>query len=518
VINHTTYSYLLQPDLDKASLHLTLVGAPSSLESSAHRQITSLRAGHIPGGADAMKRLPATDAAFLHGETPAMHTHVPGLLLLRPAPDFDVETFRQHLATRLVTIPQFRWRVVQVPLGLDRPVWVDADFNPLDHITHHLLPQPGTLDQLFELAARDAELKLDRSRPLWQFTIVEGLEDGRVALLTKTHHAMFDGMGALALGAALYDPSDEPRTVDTTVGSAGSDVPSDVQRAVTGAVRSTLAAPVRVGRIGTQLIRQGAALAASFAGGDPLPVLPTSAPNTPYNGRLTPRRAFVGHSLPLDQVKALRRAAQRLIPDVKLNDVVLTIIGGALRSHLQELDALPKSSLIASVAIDVRTDNSLAGGNEVSGSFVQLRTDLDDVLLRLEAIHLEMVRAKATVKTLMAHKKDGLTAVGPPALVSILARTYSQLNLEDHVRPTGNIVVSSMPGPPIPLYIGGHRLEHIFGMGPLILGGGLNLTCLSYDTTFDIGITSCPDVCPDMRGLPARIDEAFQGLQRVLTG
>lgn len=459
-----------------------------------------------------MRRLSGLDAAFLYAETTAWHMHVSALLIVDPSTSqgrFDFEAVKQLTVDRLPDLPQFRWRAVEVPFGLDRPVWVEADdFDADYHIRRIGVPAPGGAVELFDLVGHLIGYKLDRSRPLWEMWVIDGLEDGNVAVLTKMHHAIVDGVSGAGLAEILldFDPTSE-RTVSGVRDSLHHHGSTNQWRLFgQGLANAAFATPWRMAQYGVQLARKGVTLAGMLRSDRP-PTTPFQTPRTRFNGPITPHRSFAASSVPLERVKAIKRAY-----DVKLNDVILALCAGALREYLG--DELPDDPLVAQVPVSLRVEGDAGVGTKVGPMFTSLATDIADPIKRLLAIHDATTRAKEMRNALSADGIKGLTETTPPGLLSLAARMYSAAGLEQHGPPLYNLIISNVPGPAFPLYLSGAELVRMYPMGPLILGGGLNITVFSYQNNLDFGFLTCPETAPEPERIAVAIPTALEELER----
>ncbi|MCC7077002.1 MAG: wax ester/triacylglycerol synthase family O-acyltransferase [Acidimicrobiia bacterium] len=441
-----------------------------------------------------MPRVSGPDAAFLYGETPSWHMHVSALLVVDPkdAPGgFDTELFKRIIERRLHRAPQFRWKLQHVPLGLERPSLVDDAAFDIDHHVHRIgCPSPGGPAELGELVGTLSSLKIDRTRPLWEIWVIEGLQGGEVAILAKIHHSIIDGVAAAEVAMLLFDPTPDP-VLDEAVTSGEADTEVSVRDLVGDAVRAVVSTPARLTRLARSLARQGSALLGYLGRPDP-PSLPFSAPMSLTNGRLTPERRFDATDISLADAKAVKDAY-----GVTLNDVILAVCAGALRHWLISHGALPGDPLVAQVPVSTRTTHDRQGdGTRVSNMSVPLATEIDDPAERLYAIHAGARYAKEVRSALSETKTVHITEAVSPALVNLAARAYRAGQIENRGAPF-NLIVSNIPGPPTPLFVAGAELLSVFPMGPLLMGGGLNITVMSYCDSIDFGLLSCPDVVPD---------------------
>jgi WS/DGAT/MGAT family acyltransferase len=461
-----------------------------------------------------MRRLGGLDAAFLYAETPAWHMHVSAVILLDPSEvpgGFSFEELKRITVSRLPAAPQFRWRPVEVPLGLDRPVWVEADdFDPDFHIRRIAVPAPGGERELQDLCGRLIGYKLDRSKPLWEMWVIEGLADGRVAVLTKIHHSIIDGVSGAGLAEILLDLEPNPVREAPEVKDSlhHHRTPNPWVLFGEGIVTTAFKTPYRMARYGGELVRKAWTFGSMMRSDNP-PTTPLQTPRTRFNQPITPHRSFASASVSLERVKAIKDAY-----DVKLNDVVLALCAGALRLYLDRLDELPEQPLVAQVPVSLRSEDDESVGTKVGPMFTSLATDIDDPIKRLLAINENTQRAKEMRQALSAQGIMGLTETTPPGLLSLAARMYSASGLE-RARALYNVIVSNVPGPPFPLYMAGARLTGLYPMGPLILGGGLNITVISYCGSLDFGFLTCPETVPETESIAEGIPQALEEMERA---
>jgi WS/DGAT/MGAT family acyltransferase len=459
-----------------------------------------------------MQRLTGLDASFLALETPSSHLHVASLGIYDPSTAdgaFSLDRLTKIYEGRLHLAPPFRRRLANVPFGLHHPLWIeDPDFDIANHVRHTAIPAPGGPDELANLVGRLVALPLDRTRPLWEIWLIEGLEGGNVGLLSKVHHAAIDGASGNELLVALLDLSPEVAEHVPETTWQPDRLPTDAEL-LAYAASSLARQPARVAKAvsrtasaALEIRRRGQASTASV-----LPPAPFAAPRTSFNAALTPRRSYAYTSLDLPLVKAVKHAI-----GCTVNDVVLGLCGGALRSYLAVLGEEPDASLVAMVPVSVRSEDERdTMGNKVSSMLTSLATDIDDPVDRLKVIHECMTEAKGQQEAIGADTLQEWTEFAAPALLGRAARLYSRMKWADAHRPLFNVTISNVPGPAFPLYSAGAKLLANYPVGPIMDGGGLNMTVMSYLDQLDFGLLACPDVLGDVwlvaDGLHAALDE-----------
>ncbi|MCU1497077.1 MAG: wax ester/triacylglycerol synthase family O-acyltransferase [Acidimicrobiales bacterium] len=462
-----------------------------------------------------MKRLTGLDAGFLWMETPTSAMHVSGLAIYDPSRltdaggTFGIENVRDMVRSRLHVAPPFRQRLVDVPLQLHFPLWIeDPNFSLENHIRRVAVPAPGGVRELTELAAELNATQLDRSRPLWEMWYIEGLEGGRVATLTKVHHAAIDGASGSEITVALFDLSpevaehplpDEPWVADP--------IPSDfdmLRYAATSLARQPRRVVRALRRTGRAALNVRSMTRGAGAGLAPLPF---TAPSTSINGAITSRRSVAVSSLSLTDVKRVKN-----IFGATVNDVVLALCAGAMRRYFADRSERVEGPLLAMVPVSVRAEDQRQDmGNQVSSMFTTLATDVADPVARLHAIHEGMKGAKEQHRAIGADTLTDWAEFAAPAVFGRAMRLYARMGLADRHRPVFNLTISNVPGPPFPLYSAGAKLEANYPLGPIFDGAALNITVMSLEDSLDFGILTCPDVVDDVwaisDGLAAALHE-----------
>jgi WS/DGAT/MGAT family acyltransferase len=470
-----------------------------------------------------MRQLSSLDAQFLALENRRQAGHVAGLAILDPSTTSSgtlvADDIEGLLTERLPQLPPLRWRLAEVPLGLDYPYWVDdVDFDLHFHVREIALAPPGTDEQLAEQVARITSRPLDRARPLWELYLIHGLESGHVAMLTKIHHALIDGMsGAEIMGLLLDLGPDAPTLNDGPAEWRGEaeTAPSRGEMALRGMaglprypLRMLQALPSAIPNIddtpfatlpGANLLGRLAGGAGRMAGRE-IPVRSgrkLTAPKTFFNGRLSAHRKFAFGRLDLDEVKAVKNAH-----DCTVNDVVVSICAGAVRRILLEHGDLPDTPLVAQVPVSVRTGEEIGTyGNRILLMSAPLFTDEADPVERLRQTHEAMGDMKRRHKALPAHLLQDANHFIPPAVFHRAAQLTFRLSTSRMAAPAWNLVISNVPGPQIPLYCAGARLEANFPVSVVTDGMGLNITVMSYCGKLDFGIVADREQMPDVRKL-----------------
>ena len=458
-----------------------------------------------------MQQLTGLDAAFLALDSPTAYGHVGSVCLLDPPQGGEALTLdrlTELIESRLYLVPPFRRRLVEVPFGLDQPYWIeDPDFDIEFHVRELALPAPGDDHQLAVQAARLHARPLDRHRPLWEAYLIHGLQGGRQALYTKVHHAAIDGVSGNDLLAALMDTSPDARQADEPDRWQPEAEPAAAQLLARSAV-SLVTNPVRAVRVSAGIVRSLPALVRSPARpglplidrfvlrrgrGVVLSAPPLIAPATPFNKNIGPHRRWAFTSVALAEVKAIKNAA-----GVTVNDVVMALCAGALRTWLQKHDALPDGPLVASVPVSIRTEAQKGShGNRVSAVIAPLPTHLADPAQRLEAVHEAMRAAKEQHNAIPAELLTDIAEFSMPALANQANRLATRLRLLERIPPF-NLIVSNVPGPDVDLYLCGLRLDAVYPLSAIADGQGLNLTVLGSRGKLNFGALADRDLVPDV--------------------
>jgi len=461
-----------------------------------------------------MEHLGGLDGAFLYCETPTMHLHVCGLVVLDPStmPAGDpYDRIRAMLAERLPRIHAVHQKLRTDPVHLGRPFWVNDPDVEIDHHLHHLVLDPPGDDRILATVVGDtAGRPLRRDRPLWEISVIEGLADTRIAVLLKMHHSIVDGVSAANIMGRLLDLEAEPTPRPPSKHRRAVRDPNPIE--VLGrSLASRLTEPLVLARL---IPETAVRLATTLWGlnrhgnGDAPFAKPFTAPRTSFNATLTAERSVAFTDVALTDVKAVKRQF-----GVTVNDVVTAVVGGALRHYLGDRGELPQHPLLAAVPVSVHDQTSdRAGTTKVSVMFSTLATDEPDPVARLKAISSANARAKEI------HEMVGADTLIRWAELSWLngmgagARLYSALHLADHHPVVHNLILSNVAGPPIPLYMAGARVLGLYPFGPITDGAALNVTVLSQGDRVGFGIITCPDLVPRVWDIAGAIPGALREL------
>jgi diacylglycerol O-acyltransferase / wax synthase len=454
-----------------------------------------------------VERLTALDASFLYLEDPDTPMHVGGVFVLEsPSGELDHESLLELVQARLPLVPRYRQRVLEVPGHLANPVWVeDPDFDISYHVRRSALPRPGSEEQLLDLVARLTARPLDHRRPLWEMYLIEGLAGDRAAVVTKTHPTLVDGLGAIDIGQVILDASP-----DTPEARPGEDPdwrprrPPGSAALVWEAFEEYLQRPSAVidtARTAVGDVRATAARWAGLAGGLLTAAARTTirpAPVSPLNAPIGRQRRVAVARAALDDIRAVRK-----VDGGTVNDVLLTVVTGALREWLlfRGEPVVGSTSVRALVPVSVRNEDDDAG-NQVSSLLVDLPVGEPSPRVRLARISYAMRGLTQNGQSVGADTLSALSGFAPPTLHALGARAASGLS-----RRLFNLVVTNVPGPQTPLYVGGARMVEVFPVVPLVRGQGLAIGMTSYDGTVYIGLNADRDSLSDVDVLADLIEQ-----------
>ncbi|MFG6412420.1 wax ester/triacylglycerol synthase family O-acyltransferase [Roseateles sp. DC23W] len=488
-----------------------------------------------------MEQLAGLDASFLYLETPQMPMHVGALHLLELPAAYDgdyAEDLRAHMRSRLPQLPALRRQLLGMPLGLSNPGWVDAEPDLNAHIVEIALPEDSGMAELeAQVGALHPQL-LDRSRPLWKFHVFTGLAPGpegqvRVALYTQLHHAAVDGQAAVALAQVILDTEPEPRSTPATPARVKKRNAPGTLGLLRTAVSQQLSQTVQLARQLPGAAGQLGQMAAGYVGGATLDKLRGllagvasqttamvsgtaglsqlgPAPRTRFNVSLSDTRAFAGVTLPLAALNRTRRSH-----GASLNDAVLFVIGGALRRFLAKHGPLPRKPLIAAVPVSTRTAGDTTSNNQATMSLMSLGTHLADPAERLAHVMASSHAMKAQLGHLKRLMPTDFPSLGIPWLMQAGALLYGRARVAEKLPVIANIVISNVPGPPVPLYLAGALMLSNYPTSIAVHGLALNVTVQTYNESLDIGLMACGEALPETGELAAYVEVAFMEFQSL---
>jgi len=459
-----------------------------------------------------MERLSGLDSTFLYSETPSLHMHTLKIAVLEPDA-YSFERFRSAMLRTIPRLPGFRRRLVEIPWSLGHPIWIeDPDLDIDAHISRRVIPAPGDQVELCKIISEVAGTGLDRSRPLWQIVVVEGLTRGRIAVICKLHHCVADGSAAYEMLLEVALQHGDPDSPESSYEAPPKEAPpsrADLLRLALSAFLTRLAhLPLLLWKTLTGGIRVLRRMIGQKSKVPNLFVVPV----TSFNKALTPNRTFATATLPLSEILEVKRQL-----GVTLNDVILTICGGALRQYLGQRRELPERSLVASVPTNTRQDETRRlSGNKVGNLMTTLGTNIADPIARALSIHEVLQEAKEIQAALGHDILEDWAEFAPPGPYSSISALWSRFGLASHLPPPTNMIVSNVRGPSEYLEILGGRLDEFYSVGPILEGIGLNITAWSYAGRVSFSMIACPEHVPDPWKLMACLSDALDELRQSL--
>jgi diacylglycerol O-acyltransferase / wax synthase len=504
-----------------------------------------------------LNQLSALDALFLYLETPDTPMHVGSFTVLekpRGHRGSFYKKFRQHIAERMHLAPLFSRKLAFMPFDLANPIWLNADTIDLDwHMRAIKLPAPGSRVQLEAAIAKLHEGMMDRDRPLWQFTVIEGLASGEVAFYAKIHHAALDGQGGVALAQAILDVTPIPNKIEpSSTKKRQPSLPPSTANMISAALRLSVAQYGKILKAVPAALKSASTLGAAalsssqakklgapteqlagiaeFANG--LSKLKTSdtalqaakkllpkgiklGPRTPLNVAVSGTRAFMTARIPLTEAKALAKHFE-----VKLNDVILATCAGALRRYFATTPATLKKSMVCAVPVSLREAGDTSQNNQVSMMLIDLATNIADPVKRIQAIHKASMSSKTTagvMKGVMSSATSDLPTLGIPWLMSVITPLYKTAVATNRIPVVANVVVSNVPGPPVPLYLAGAKMLEYYPVSIVTHGLALNITIHSYAGQMDYGLIAAKKEVPKLAKMVKAMHEAHHELMALIT-
>jgi len=458
-----------------------------------------------------------------------MPMHVGSLNLFEPPAGYSGEGFyesvKEHVAKRMHLAAVFTRKLALMPFDLANPVWIHDDDIDLDyHVRYMVLPKPGTMAQMEALAARLHSMLLDRSRPLWEFYIIEGLADGRIGFYGKVHHAAVDGQAGVAMATSMFDLTPEPRAVKPPREARANTYQLGVAELLAAALTNQIQQLVQSVKLLPKVASTayGAAKEAiatrrnesdddrAARKAEKPPTRFKLAPATPFNHSITNQRAFAAVSLPLPEVKAIGKAV-----GASINDVVLWLCSTALRSYLKEGRELPEKSLVAGVPISLRQEGDTTANNQVAGTLIDLGTEIADPAARLKVIKRGTAAMKKEMGTFRGVIPTDFPSLGSPWLISGLASLYGRSRIADWLRIT-NVTISNVPGSRVPVYLCGAKMTDYYPLSIVVHGIALNITVQSHVDQLCFGLIACRRAVPDVHELGNHLQRAMAILRALV--
>ncbi|MFL5908752.1 MAG: WS/DGAT/MGAT family O-acyltransferase [Solirubrobacterales bacterium] len=453
-----------------------------------------------------MDRLSSIDASFLTNETSSAHMHVGAVLIFEgPPPAYD--DLLEHVESRLHLVPRFRQKLAFPPIETGRPFWIDdPNFNLAYHVRHSALPSPGSEEQLRNIAGRLFSQSLDRSKPLWEVWLVQGLEQNRFALITKTHHALVDGVAGVDIATVLFDLNPVPEPIEPERDWVPHPPPSTAELAARG-IAEVAEAPFKLARravraasdpehTARRVMEAGEALAeVAWHFTDP-------APDVPLNTEIGSHRRFAWARSELDAFKRIKDALGGTV-----NDVVLAVVSGALRSWLRSRGIKTEGlELRALVPVSIRAEDQRGQlGNQIVAMRGPLPVYIEDPVKRLETVRRAMDGVKESKQALGAEVISRFNDFAPPTLLAQASRINFSTRLF-------NLIVTNVPGPQIPLYVLGRELQDVFPVAFLPENHALALAVMSYNGGIDFGLLADYDAMEDIEMLASGLSESLADL------
>lgn len=468
-----------------------------------------------------MQQLTGQDASFFYFETPRTPMHIGAIQIydqsVLPGGVQGFKRIVRQIESRLHMARTFRQKLVTVPLGLDHPYWIeDKDFDIEFHMRHIRLPAPGDWRQLCIQVARLHSRPLDLSKPLWEFTVIEGLDQieglppGCYAIVSKIHHACVDGVSGVDMVQAIHDiDPNNPTVAPNDKPWRGEDEPSAAELLARASINNALM-PFRFAEVAARTVPALGRLARGvmerrFETAKPVP-------RTRFNGTVTAHRVVEGRSFDLNEVRAIKS----VVPGATVNDVIVTICGGALRKYLNSKHELPDQSMVAMAPISVRSqDQRGTMGNRVAAMNVAIGTHIEAPLDRLAAVHADTQSSKEMTQAVGAKLMTDYSQFIPSTTAALAARVYTELGMANRTNPVFNCVITNVPGPQFPLYCAGAPMVAQFGLGPLFDGMGLIFPVVSYRGKISISVTSCREMMPDPEYFARCIEDSYAELKHA---
>lgn len=464
-----------------------------------------------------MEQLSGLDATFLYAETPEQPMHVGGLMFFDIPKEWDgkfYDRFVEFFKSRVHLIPIFSKKLARAAFNMDHPGWIDVPDLDWDyHIKNLKIAKPGTRAQVEDAVAHFHAKLLPRNKPLWQLHVFEDLENGKAALYSKVHHACIDGQAGMAINAALYDLTPEPRKVPPPKPKkATPEKPPLEEKAASGAV-DLMANLARQQLDALEMIPKAVERISGLvmSGGKDFGLPKMLAPRTPFNVSLSQKRSYAARSISLTTLKQIKK-----ISGATVNDIVMAVSSGAMRKYLDDRGKLPKQTMTAFVPISTRAKGDANTNNQVSGMMCSLASDIENPAERLK----EISKAAKASKTMASMTSDispkDFTLVGAPVFLPVMSNLFSLSKLADILPSSANVCISNTMGPPVPLYCAGAKVETLYPVSIPAHGVGLNITVSSYQDKLDFGLTASQNAAPDIDELADLFEWALDELHEAV--
>lgn len=460
------------------------------------------------------------DATFLYAESPTSPMHISTLTIVEGSLKFN--DFKEVLASKLHLMPKFRKRLVNVPLNLDYPYWVDDPNFDIDlHLNRIKLPDPSNWSTLRQLTSSVVSRSLDLRRPLWEINFVEGVDEipqlpkGSVAIITKVHHVMIDGSSGVGLMGILFDKNkeDKDNTLLKPKPFEPEPLPDEISLLLKSSYKffqSPLEIPKTLGEVALAVVKNKAT--SKMKGKTAFKKNTYAVPKTIFNGDVSPKRTWGTAILSFERINALRK-----IMGVSINDLIVAMCAGAIRRYLLGRNKLPSSPLVANVPISIRTKNEAQKmENKISNMLIRIGTHIEDPIERLEYIQEQTEIGKTKHKAVGAKSLMKMAESVPFGLANLAAGMYSRYNIKEFLHPPFNVTITNVPGPNAPLYLKGHKIVSVFGLTPVLDGFGLIIAAFSYNGQVTITTTSDAKTMPDADMFSKYIREAANELEELI--
>jgi diacylglycerol O-acyltransferase len=467
-----------------------------------------------------IQQVSGQDATFLYAESPSSPMHIATLTIVEGSIAF--EDFKEIVASKLHLIPKFRKKLLNVPLNLDYPYWVDDPNFDIDlHINRLKLPDPANWKTLREMTSSIFSSPLDLRRPLWSISFIEGLDEvsqvpkGSIAIVSKIHHVMIDGSSGVGIMGILFDKNEEDKNKKTPAPKPYEPEPlpdeiSLLLKSSYGFLKNPLKIPKLIGETAFSLMK--GKMNNQLNSKKTIDKNSFSTPKTIFNESVSPKRTWGTAILNFDRINTLRK-----IMDVSINDLILAICAGGIRRYLKEKEKLPTQPLVANVPISIRVkgDNQKMN-NQISNMLVKIATHIKDPIERLEYIQEQTNLGKSKHKAVGAKALSKMADAVPFGLANLAAGLYTKYNIKEFHRPPFNVTITNVPGPQNPLYLKGHKIVGIFGLTPVLDGFGLIIAAFSYNGLVSITTTSDAKTMPDTDKFSRYIRESANELEELI--